>query len=159
MKKPEKKTYLSPVPNNPRDNELYVDTKERNREKRFNKDNVLFGSVKTEGRYGYRQTASGRYVERDYPDADTELKQADAISKMMQKRKAALGRELLKSKGAVPVRAASGKKLFEEFCREAYKGRKQSIDDANMRNIYNAANQLNYDKWVWFVNDEYSSRI
>ena len=87
MKKPEKKTYLSPVPNNPRDNELYVDTKERNREKRFNKDNVLFGSVQTEGRYGYRQTASGRYVERDYPDADTELKQADAISKMMQKRK------------------------------------------------------------------------
>ena len=149
----------SPVPNNPRDNELYVDNKELSREKKFNKDSMIFGSTKSEGRYGYRQTASGRYVERDYPDADTELKQSDAINKMMQKRKAASGREQLKKKNAVPVRAASGKKLFEEFCREAYKGRKQITDDADMRNIYNAANHLSYEKWIWFVNDDYGSPI
>jgi hypothetical protein len=151
--------YWSPIANNPRDNELYVDKKERSREKKFNKDSMIFGSTEKESRYGYRQTASGRYVERDYPDADTELKQADAINKMMQKRKAASARERLKSKGAVPVRAASGKKLFEEFCREAYRDRKQNIDDADMRNIYNAANSLSYEKWIWFVNDEYGSRI
>jgi hypothetical protein len=146
----------SPVPNNPRDNELYVDRKERSREKKFNKDSMIFGSAKTESRYGYR-TAAGHWKSRDEPDPDTEMKQADAINKMMQKRKAASARERLKNKGAVPVRATSGKKLFEEFCREAYKNRKHNIDYADMRNIYNAANHLSYEQWIWFVNDEYSS--
>jgi hypothetical protein len=36
----------------------------------------------------------------------------------------------------------SGKKMFEEFCREAYKNRKQNIDDADMRNIFNAAQRV-----------------
>ena len=66
-------------------------------------------------------------------------------------------RERLKKKGAVPTK--SGRRLFEDFCREAYKNRKQTIDDADIRNIYNAANHLSYEKWIWFVNDEYSSRI
>lgn len=156
--------YWSPIANNPRDNELYVDKKERSREKKFNKDSMIFGSTEKESRYGYRQTASGRYVERDYPDADTELKQADAINKMMQKRKAASGRERLKIKGAVPVRAASGKKLFEDFVRTArqhqkHEQQKQNFDDADMRNIYNAAKHLRYEKWIWFVNDEYGTRV
>jgi hypothetical protein len=51
------------------------------------------------------------------------------------------------------TRIHSGKKLFEEFCREAYRDRKQNIDDADMRNIYNAANSLSYEQWIWFVND------
>ena len=70
---------------------------------------------------------------------------------MMQKRKAALARERLKSKGAVPVRAATGKKLFEQFCKEAHKGRTKNIDDADMRNIYNAANYLSCEQWIWFA--------
>ena len=118
----------SPVPNNPRDNELYVDKKDRSSEKKFNRDNMIFGSTEKESRYGYR-TVTGHWKNRDEPDDETQLKQADAINKMMQKRKAASGRERLKMKGAVPVRAASGKKLFEEFCREAYENRKQIIDD------------------------------
>ena len=159
MKKSQTRNYLSPVPNNPRDNELYVDKQERSREKKFNKDNVIFGSTEKEGRYGGYKTAAGHWKDRDEPDPDTEMKQADAINRMMQKRKAASARERLKSKGAVPVRAASGKKLFEEFCKEAYKGRTKNIDDADMRNIYNAAQHLSYGKWIWFVNDEYSSRM
>lgn len=61
----------------------------------------------------------------------------------------------LKRKGDAYVPNKSGKKMFEEFCREAYKNRKQNIDDADMRNIFNAAQHLSYEKWIWFVNDEY----
>ncbi len=151
--------FLSPVPNNPRDNELYVDKRERNSEKKFNKDNMIFGSTKNEGRYGFRQTASGRWRDHDEPDDSTQLKQADAINKMMQKRKAATGRERLKNKGAVPVRVGSGKKLFEDFLCEALKSNNRITDNKDMRNLYNAANSLSYEQWLWFVNDEYSSRI
>lgn len=65
----------------------------------------------------------------------------------------------LKRKGDAYVPKKSGKKMFEEFCREAYKNRQQNIDDADMRNIFNAAQHLSYEKWIWFVNDEYGSRI
>lgn len=34
--------YWAPIPNNPRDNEIYFDKKEMNREKKFNKDMMLF---------------------------------------------------------------------------------------------------------------------
>lgn len=157
------KQFWSPVPNNPRDNELYVDKGERSGMKKWNKNNMIFGanegSTKNEGRYGFRQTASGRWRDHDEPDDATQLKQADAINKTMQKRTAATGRERLKNKGAVPVRVGSGKKLFEDFCREALKSNKQIVDNKDMRNLYNAANSLSYEQWLWFVNDEYSSRI
>jgi hypothetical protein len=107
MKKSQTKNYLSPVPNNPRDNELYVDKQERGREKKFNKDNVIFGSTEKESR----------------------------------------------------SRVATGKKLFEQFCKEAHRNTKKNIDDADMRNIYNSAQHLSYEDWVLFVNDEYSGRI
>jgi hypothetical protein len=150
--------HWSPIANNPRDNELYADKKERSSEKKFNRDSMIFGSTEKESRYGYR-TVAGHWKNRDEPSDEIQLKQADAINKMMQKRNAASARERLKSKGVVPVRAASGKKLFEEFCREAYKGRRQNVDDADMRNIYNSANSLRYEKWIWFVSNEYGSRI
>lgn len=151
--------HLSPVPNNPRDNELYVDKQERGREKKFNRDNVIFGSTEKESRYGGYRTAAGHWKNRDEPDPDTEMKQADAVNKMMQRRKAAVGRDRLKTQNKVPTRVATGKKLFEQFCKEAYKDRKKSIDDAHMRNIYNSAQHLSYEDWVWFVNDEYGSSI
>lgn len=150
---------LSPVPNNPRDNELYVDKKERSREKKFNRDNMLFGSTENEDFYGYRQTVSGRWRVRDEPNDETQLKQADAIKKMMQKRKELSSRERLKRKGAVPTRVATGKKLFEDFCREAYKKRKQHIDNAVLRNMFDAAQHLSYQQWLIFLYDEYSGTI
>ena len=101
----------------------------------LNNMNEVYG-----GRYGYRQTASGRWRENDEPDERTQLNQADAIRKKLQARKAAQSIERLKSGNKVPIK--SGKKMFEEFCREAYKNRKQNIDDADMRNIFNAAQHL-----------------
>ena len=159
MKKSQTRNYLSPVPNNPRDNELYVDKKERSSEKKFNRDNVIFGSTEKESRYGGYRTAAGHWKNRDEPDPDTEMKQADAVNKMMQRRKAAAGRDHLKTQNKVPTRVATGKKLFEQFCKEAYRNTKKNIDDADMRNIYNSAQHLSYEEWVWFVNDEYSARI
>ena len=110
------------------------------------------------GKYGYRQTASGRFRERDEPDEAEQDRQNDAIQKMLQKKKAAAGRERLKTKGAVPIKATTGKKLFENFLQEAYSN-KSSINDADLKNIYNAATQLPYEKWILFVADEYSSKI
>jgi hypothetical protein len=111
-------------------------------------------------RYGYRQTASGRWRETDEPDEDTQLKQADAIRKKLQAKMTAQSRERLKRANKVPIRK-DGRKVFEEFCEQAYKGRKRetTIDDAYLRNIFNAAQHLSYEKWIWFVNDEYSSHI
>jgi hypothetical protein len=163
------------VANNPRYDKVYsvrngMDAKAL----KDGEDNTLYGSMQSNfrkrlreiygGRYGVRQTASGRYREVDEPSDEIQLKQADAINKLMQQRKAASGRERLKTKGAVPVRAASGKKLFEDFVKTArqhqkQQQQKQDLDNADMRNIYNSANSLSYEKWIWFVNDEYSSRI
>lgn len=163
------KDYWSPIANNPRDNELYIDKKDELKDKKFNKDNTIYASTQAlkskiqeiyGGKYGYRQTATGRRRERDEPDETTQLKQADALHKQMVQQKAAAGRERLKKKGAVPVKATSGKKLFETFIKEASKNRKNEvIDDADLRNIYNAATQLSYDKWLEFVADEYTSKI
>lgn len=110
-------------------------------------------------RYGYRQTASGRWTSRDEPDEDTQLKQADAIRKTLQAKTTAQSRERLKRANKVPIRK-DGRKVFEEFCEQAYKGRRRqtTIDDADLRNIFNAAQHLSYEKWIWFVNDEYGSR-
>jgi hypothetical protein len=108
----------------------------------------------------YRKTASGRWREVDEPDEYSQLKQADAIRKKLQAKMTAQSRERLKRANKVPVRK-DGRKVFEEFCEQAYKSRRQekTIDDADLRNIFYAAQHLSYEKWIWFVNDEYSSRI
>jgi hypothetical protein len=167
MKKPEKDEYLSPVPNNPRDNERYVDKKARSQEDKFNRDNMLFGSTdekflnlfrttKTEDRYGFR-TAAGHWKDRDEPDAVQQERQADAIKKILQQNKVVVGRDRLKAQNKVPIRAATGKKLFEQFCREAYKDDKMVINHADIENIYNAARHLSYEKWLWFMWDAYGN--
>jgi len=108
------------------------------------------------GRYGYRQTASGRWRERDEPDSAEQDRQADAINKMMTKRKAAASRERLKSKGAVPVKA--GKRLFEDFMEEANsrtgkKTKENDRDHKRLKQVYLAARALEYDKWVMFITE------
>jgi hypothetical protein len=167
MKKPEKDTYLSPVPNNPRDNKRYVDKKLKSQEDKFNRENMLFGAteekflklfrkIKTEGRYGY-STAAGHWKDRDEPDAAKQERQADAINKMLQQKKAAVGKDRLKAQNKVPIRTATGKKLFEQFCKEAYKDNKTVINHADIENIYNAARHLSYEKWLWFMWDTYGN--
>jgi len=158
MNKNKNYPHWSPVPNNPRDNELYIDKQERSSEKKFNKERMIFDKKEDT----LNRIASKREPfepkRTEYPKVDKKQFAKD-LEFWKKRNQQSSARERLKKKNAVPVRAASGKKLFEEFCREAYRDRKQNIDDADMRNIYNSANSLSYEKWIWFVNDEYSSRI
>ena len=146
----------SPVPNNPRDNELYVDKKGRSSEKKFNRDNMIFGSTEDTLNRIASKHEPGEPKRTEYLKVDK-----DKFNKSMEfwkkQNQQSAARERLKKKGAVPTK--SGRRLFEDFCREAYTNRKQNIDDADMRNIYNAAIQLDYDKWLRWIMDEYKSKI
>lgn len=138
MNKNNKYSYWSPIPNNPRDNELYVDKKERNRENKFNKTNMLFGSAEHDKEdtrsaipeaYGSRRTAAGVRVPRDEPSEPQKTqhlkvdkrKFAQDLEFWKRRNNQAAARERLKRKGAVPTK--SGKRLFEDFYREATKRR------------------------------------
>ena len=59
-----------------------------------------------------------------------------------------------------------GKKLFDEFIKEANthrppKGKSiiNTRDLNDLQNAYNAASALEFDKWVIFMNDLFSSQI
>jgi hypothetical protein len=150
----------SPVPNNPRENEFYIDKKERSDETRFNKERMLFDKTEDILRRVISKQEPGEPKRTEYLKVDKN-KFAKDLEFWKKRNQQASARERLKRKGAVPTK--SGKKLFEDFIkdmREATGGTKQqNIDDADMKNIYNAARSLDYEKWIWFVNDEYGSRI
>ena len=168
--------YLSPVPNNPRDNQLYIDKKEKSREKSFNKDNMLFDKkeqldkvVEAFRRYSNSNKTLQKVVSKHEPGEPKRTEylkvDKDKFNKDMEfwkkRNQQSAARERLKRKGAVPTK--SGKKLFEDFVRDMKEAtgntKQQNIDDADLRNIYNAATQLDYDKWLWWIMDEYSSHI
>lgn len=136
MNKNNKYSYWSPIPNNPRDNELYVDKKERSREKRFNKNNMIFGSTEHDKEdtrsaipeaYGSRTTAAGVRVPRDEPSEPQKTQHLKVDKRQFAKdlefwkrrNNQAAARERLKRKGAVPTK--SGARLFEDFYCEAIK--------------------------------------
>jgi hypothetical protein len=107
------------------------------------------------GSRGYRTTASGRKVAYDEPTGDKELELADKIRQNLQKQRAQASAARLKAKGNVPTRK-DGRKLFEDFMREATKASgstKPTAVDAELLNIYNAAAWLDYDKWLIFLVD------
>ena len=163
------------VANNPRYDKVYsarngMDAKAI----RDGEDNTLYGSTeeakerimkRLQEVYGSRRTAAGVRVPRDEPTEPQKTQHLKVDKKQFAKdlefwkkqNQQSAARERLKKKGAVPVK--SGRRLFEDFCREAYKDRKKNIDDADMRNIYNSAQHLSYEQWIWFVNDTYGSRI
>jgi hypothetical protein len=144
--------YWSPIPNNPQDNQLYIDKKEKRDEAKFNRERMLFDKAEDTLSRIISKREPGEPRKTEYPKIDK--KQFDKDMKVWKQRsQQALSRERLKRKGAVPTK--SGKKLFEEFCREAYKNKKENIDDADLRNIYNATTQLEYDDWLWWIIDEY----
>jgi hypothetical protein len=152
--------YYSPIPNNPRDNQLYVDKKEKRDEAKFNRERMLFDKAEDTLNRIVSKREPGEPRKTEYLKVDK--KQFDKDMKVWKQRsQQASARERLKRKGAVPTK--SGKKLFEDFMREARKAtgdtKQTNIDDADMKNIYNAARSLDYDKWIWFVNDEYGSRV
>jgi len=49
-------------------------------------------------------------------------------------------------------------KTFKTFCKEAYINKPKSIkkDDADIRNIFNAAGALPYEAFLMFINDDYT---
>ena len=150
----------SPVPNNPRENEFYIDKKERRDEIKFNKDRMLFDKAEDILRRVVSKREPGEPKRTEYLKVDK--KQFDKDMQVWKQRsQQASARERLKKKGKVPTK--SGKKLFEDFMRDMREAtgntKQQNIDDADMKNIYNAARSLDYNKWIWFVNDEYGSRI
>lgn len=164
--------YLSPVPNNPRDNQLYVNKKEKSREKRFNEDNMLFDKkeqldkvVEAFRRYSNSNNTLQKVVSKhdpgepkqtEYPKVDKDKFSKD-LEFWKKRNQQSAARERLKRKDAVPTK--SGKRLFEDFCREAYKNREaDNLNDADLRNIYDAATQVDYDKWLRWITDKYSSR-
>jgi len=103
----------------------------------------------------FRTTASGRKIRFDEPPEHIQFKQADRILRNTQKRsEAEAGREKLKAGNKVPTRA--GKKLFEDFMRDC--GREATKTSSTksretMRNIYNAAQHIDFDKWLMFVSE------
>jgi hypothetical protein len=58
------------------------------------------------GRYGRRQTASGRYVPRDEPDEEEQLRQSDAIAKnpKVQAERKSSAKARLAAKGILPIK-------------------------------------------------------
>lgn len=147
--------YWSPVPNNPRDNQKHIDKGEKKKEEDFNRENMLFDNT-LQRITSRREPGEPIKTQNLSVDAKQFAKDLKSWKKINQQSAA---RERLKRKGAVPTRAATGKKLFEEFCREAYKNRSQHIDDADLRNIFNAAQYLTYQQWIIFLYDEYGGTI
>ena len=108
------------------------------------------------GRYGYRKTASGKWRANDEPNEKEQFRQADAINKTMQQRKSAASRDRLKKADKVPTRVATGKKLFDEFMREAYEktGKQRSAgNQEDLKQVYLAARALEFDKFLIFLTD------
>jgi hypothetical protein len=152
--------YLSPIPNNPRDNQLYVDKKEKRDEDKFNRERMLFDKVEDTLNRVLSKKEPGEPRKTEYLKVDKK-KFAKDLEFWSKRNNQAAARERLKRKGAVPTK--SGKKLFEEFMRDMREAtgnsKQQNIDDADLRNIYNAATQLDYRRWLIWITDEYSSRI
>ena len=108
------------------------------------------------GKYGYRQTAVGRWRERDEPDEAEQYRQVDAIRKSVHKKRAQQSRERLKSSNKVPTRVATGKKLFDEFMIEVYEktGKQKSArKEEDLKHVYLAARALDFDKFLIFLTD------
>jgi hypothetical protein len=182
MKKPAKPdaALVGDVPNNPRYDRVYSARKGMDaRAIKDAEDNTLYDtkqlvkdkiSKRLQEVYGSRMTRSGNLVPRDEPTEPqktqhlkVDKKQYDKDMQFWKSRnRTAVAQNRLKKRGDEYIPKKSGKKMFEDFMRnakEATNQRRKDIDDTDLRNIFNAAQHLSYEKWIWFVNDEYSSRF
>ena len=103
---------------------------------------------------GYRKTVSGTSVRRDEPDQDLEMRQSDAIQSNSLARMKAQAKAKLKAGNKVPTRA--GKKLFEDFTKDCGRDATKTSSTKSretMKNIYNAAQHIDFDKWLIFVSE------
>ena len=135
------------VPNNPGYDRATKDPEEVAAERRAIKKTLYDSSYRT---------AAGHWKRRDEPDEAEQLRQSDRIRKHLLAKQQQASRDRLKTKNAVPTK--KGKKLFDEFMREAnqYRPSKKqsqintrSLED--LRNLYNAASVLEFENWVLFT--------
>ena len=137
------------VPNNPEYDRATKDPEEVAAERRAIK-NTLYDS-------SYR-TAAGHWKQRDEPGEPRKTEYLKIAPDALRKQKQWDARQRLKRKDAVPTK--QGKKLFDEFMREARshqlispKSKVRCKNPDELKNLYNAAHALEFEKWTIFMND------
>ena len=137
------------VPNNPEFDRATKDPEEVAAERRAIK-NTLYDS-------SYR-TAAGHWKRRDEPGEPRKTEYLKIAPDALRKQKQWDARQRLKRKDAVPTK--QGKKLFDEFMREARshqlispKSKVRCKNPDELKNLYNAAHALEFEKWTIFMND------
>ena len=139
------------VANNPEYDRVTMDPEEVAAERRARKNTLYDSSYKT---------AAGHWKRRDEPGEPRKTEYLKISPDALRKQKQWDARQRLKKKDAVPTR--QGKKLFEQFMREANAYcpqppstrlgiRTRDLDE--FRNLYNAASVLEFEKWIIFVLD------
>lgn len=121
----------------------------------WNKKNTLYSS--------WYKTYAGHYKQSDEPSQKEQERQADAIRKMLARKRAVQGRKRLKAKDRVPTKG--GVKLYEDFIAECRQQRimpsvttKEKKMDT-WENAYRAAQVLEKDTWIIFMKDVVSTLI
>lgn len=149
-KKSSKSKIQHLVPNNPQYERVTKDPEEVAAERRAIK-NTLYDS-------SYR-TAAGHWKRRDEPGEPRRTEYLKIDPDALRKQKQWDARQRLKKKDAVPTK--QGKKLFDEFMREANSDRPELINGTSnlnnrrrlddLRNLYNAASILEFEDWIIFL--------
>ena len=141
------------VANNPEYDRATMDPGEVAAERRAIKNTLYDSSYKT---------AAGHWKRRDEPGEPRKTEYLTIAPAALRKQKQWDARQRLKRKGAVPTK--KGRKLFDEFMKEAKRlhpmserPKVRSKDLEDLKNLYNAAYALEFEKWTIFVNDLLSS--
>jgi hypothetical protein len=152
MKKKESNPKIkNQVPNNPEYDRATKDPAEVAAERRAIK-NTLYDS-------SYR-TAAGHWKQRDEPGEPRKTQYLKIAPDALRKQKQWDARQRLKKKDAVPTK--KGKKLFDEFMKEASACRPQQTNAPTtlsaqriheLQNLYNAAHALEFSKWLVFIGE------
>ena len=102
------------------------------------------------------RTAAGHWKQRDEPGEPNKTEYLTIDPAALRKQKQWDARQRLKRKGAVPTK--KGRKLFDEFMKEAKRyhpiserPKVSSKDLEDLKNLYNAAFALDFEKWIIFL--------
>ena len=106
------------------------------------------------------KTAAGHWKRRDEPGEPRRTEVLKIAPDALRKQKQWDARQRLKKKDAVPTK--QGKKLFDQFMKEAKTYRSKSISKKSktdikdldaLENLYNAASGLTFQQWLILVAD------
>jgi hypothetical protein len=106
------------------------------------------------------KTAAGHWKRRDEPGEPRRTEYLKIDPDALRKQKQWDARQRLKKKDAVPTK--QGKKLFDQFMKEANTYRSKSISKKSktgikdldaLENLYNAASGLTFQQWLILVAD------